>query len=460
MDALRRLSRLPDSHLAALARAHLAGVRAALGVALDALPDDAGAAECRAALAEVAAVLAPEGSPPEGEPGTLPGTTEAEGSVTTGAVTTGDMSTRAMAAGAMAADSAAAGSTADSSADESTPPMGTPVPVTREPVAPVPPDPLEPQEPVPAKPSVRPSPHADAELAALAAELTRSQECATFLGPLAVPEADDTAALWSWFQLTLLRLPSAYATRWRARAADLAVAARTAPEERWDEWRALDGVEVVLPPLPRAGVTGVRLGAAGPLADWAVTAAGGVHGVLPASGDRSPLALCVVLSGWVAELAARDGQLHHCLESVAHRGVIPLCDAEARATYRQELAQRLGRLARQTPGSPEELRAALAVDEALCSVLHLPPAAPGSWWARVAEASQRMVLELRRRVRDNGGDVAVQVLAPTYREARRRTGGNDIPLDAGGRKGQVLAGLRLWASVEGRELPGRVVYRA
>ncbi|MEV0441234.1 hypothetical protein AB0I84_43225 [Streptomyces spectabilis] len=442
MDALRRLSRLPDSHLAALARAHLAGVRAALGVALEALPDDAGAAECRAALAEVTAVLAPEGSPPEGEPGTLPGTTEAEGSVTTGA---------------MAADSAADASAADASADESTPPMGTPVPVTREPVAPVPQDPLE---PVPAKPSVRPSPHADVELAALAAELTRSQECATFLGPLAAPEADDTAALWRWFQLTLLRLPSAYATRWRARAADLAVAARAAPEERWDEWRALDGVEVVLPPLPRAGVTGVRLGAAGPLADWAVTAAGGVHGVLPASGDRSPLALCVVLSGWVAELASRDGQLHHCLESVAHRGVVPLCDADARATYRQELAQRLGRLARQTPGSPEELRAALAVDEALCSVLHLPPAAPGSWWARVAEASQRMVLELRRRVRDNGGDVAVQVLAPTYREARRRTGGNDIPLDAGGRKGQVLAGLRLWASVEGRELPGRVVYRA
>ncbi|QDQ15643.1 hypothetical protein [Streptomyces spectabilis] len=447
MDALRRLSRLSDSHLAALARAQLAGMRAALDVALEALPDDAGAAECRAALTEVAALLAPDGTPPEGESGTLPTTSEVDGPVAAGAVTTGVM---------------AAGSAADgSAADESTPPMGTPVPVARKPVAPMPPEPVPvPPEPMPTQPTPRPSPDADPALAALAAELTRSQECATFLGPLAVPEGDDTAALWRWFQLTLLRLPSTYATRWRARAADLAVAARTAPEERWDEWRALDGVEVVLPPLPRAGVTGVRLGAAGPLADWAVTAAGGVHSVLPASADRSPLALCVVLSGWVAELAALDRQLHHCLESVAHRGVIPLCDAELRAPYRHELAQRLGRLARQTPGSAEELRAALAVDEALCSVLHLPPAAPGSWWARVAEASQRMVLELRRRVRDNGGDVAVQVLAPTYREARRRTGGNDIPLDAGGRKGQVLAGLRLWASVEGRELPGRVVYRA
>ncbi|MEW2524329.1 hypothetical protein [Streptomyces sp. NPDC047071] len=429
MDALRRLSRLPDSHLAALARAHLAGLRAALGVALEALPDDAGARECRAALAEVAAALAPEGAVGS-SPGRAPTSDEAASA------------TEATGAAAVAAES-----------DESTPPMGTPVPVTREPVTSVPPEPVA--RPSPSVPAV------DPELAALAAELTCSQESASFLGPLAVPGDADTAALWRWFQLTLLRLPGAYATRWRARADQLAVAARDATEERWDEWRALDGVEVLLPPLPRAGVTGVRLGATGSLAPWAVAAADGDHGAPGAVGElRSPLAVGVVLAGWVTELTCLDVQLHHCLESVTRRGVAPLCDAEHRAAYRLELAQRLGRLARQPPGSPEELRAALAVDEALCSVLHLPPAAPGSWWARVAEASQRAVLELRRRVRDSGADVAVQVLAPTYREARRRTGGNDIPLDAGGRKGQVLAGLRLWAHVDGRELPGRAVYRA
>lgn len=437
MDALRRLSRLPDSHLAALARAHLAGLRAALGVALEALPDDTGARECRAALAEVTAALAAEGAVGS-SPGRAPASDEAAEGMGASAEATG-ASVEAMGASAEAAES-----------DESTPPMGTPVPVTREPVASVPPEPV-----------VRPSPAVDPELAALAAELTRSQECATFLGPLAVPGDADTAALWRWFQLTLLRLPGAYATRWRARADQLAVAARDATEERWDEWRALDGVEVLLPPLPRAGVTGVRLGATGSLADWAVAAADGDHSAPRAAGElRSPLAVCVVLAGWVTDLACLDVQLHHCLESVTRRGVAPLSEAEHRAAYRLELAQRLGRLARQPPGSPEELRAALAVDEALCSVLHLPPAAPGSWWARVAEASQRAVLELRRRVRDSGADVAVQVLAPTYREARRRTGGNDIPLDAGGRKGQVLAGLRLWAHVDGRELPGRAVYRA
>ncbi|MEI5101077.1 hypothetical protein RB200_24155 [Streptomyces sp. PmtG] len=60
VDALRRLGRLPGTPLGVLARAQLAGLHAALSVALDALPDDAGAAECRAALAEITAALLPD----------------------------------------------------------------------------------------------------------------------------------------------------------------------------------------------------------------------------------------------------------------------------------------------------------------------------------------------------------------------------------------------------------------
>jgi hypothetical protein len=174
----------------------------------------------------------------------------------------------------------------------------------------------------------------------------------------------------------------------------------------------------------------------------------------------TPLDVWVQLAGWVTGLAGLDGQLHHCLESLTHRGTLPLRAQEHRDAYQHEILQRLTRFARAPQDSPTALRAALAVDEALCSVVHLPPAAPGSWWAEVAETSQRTVLALRRRVQGAGADVDVKALAPAaYRDARQHTGGNDIPLDAGGRKGQVLAGLRLWARIDGRELPGRVVYR-
>ncbi|WP_158692104.1 hypothetical protein, partial [Streptomyces aurantiacus] len=64
---------MPDSRLALLARAQLAGLHAALSMALDALPDDAGSRECRAALAEVAAALrAGDSCAPAAPPGERP----------------------------------------------------------------------------------------------------------------------------------------------------------------------------------------------------------------------------------------------------------------------------------------------------------------------------------------------------------------------------------------------------
>ncbi|MGX1660833.1 hypothetical protein [Streptomyces sp. NPDC055366] len=315
---------------------------------------------------------------------------------------------------------------------------------------------------VPARGPAGPDAAADAELLPLCGELVSSPETSEYLGPLRAPTTADTSTRWLWLHTTLLRLPAAYATKWRERAQlSAAFAAADPADERWIEWWAYDREQVLVPPLSRFGAPGVRLNAAGVRPDWALDAAEAAW-VPPAVGaeDRAPLEVWVQLAGWVAELARLDGQLHHCLESLTHRGTLALHTPEHLGAYRHEVSQRLTRLARAPRDSPAELRAALAVDEALCSVIHLPPAAPGSWWAEVAETSQRAVLGLRRRVQGSGSDVEVKALAPSaYRDARQRTGGNDIPLDAGGRKGQVLAGLRLWARVEGRELPGRVVYR-
>ncbi|MFI8992681.1 hypothetical protein [Streptomyces sp. NPDC053542] len=298
------------------------------------------------------------------------------------------------------------------------------------------------EEPGVALAAETPKSRAGDELATLAGELATSGEAADYLGPLAVPAAADVARLWRWFHLTLLRLPRPYADRWRERARVMGARAGCAGRERWTEWPALEEEHLLVPPLPEHDVPGLRI------------VGEGRTSAVPAPADKY-----AVLAQWVTGLAAMDEQLHHGLESLTHRGLLPLQEAEHRNAYVRELNGRIDRLARQAGDSPAALRAALAVDEAVCSVVHLPPAAPGSWWAELAQASQRIVLDLRRRARERGADVAVEVLAPSYKEARQRTGGNDIPLDAGGRTGQVLAVLRLWASVEGRELRGRVVYR-
>ncbi|MGW6057766.1 hypothetical protein [Streptomyces sp. NPDC055189] len=399
MDALRALCALPGSRLGTAARAQLAGVHTTLSELLRAWPDDQGAEQCRAALREVEHLLAPaadEPAPPQERAGARP-------------------------ARGPAPVPAAARAPARGAAPE-------------------------------------------AELAALVEELAASTEAADYLGPLRLPDPADPAGTpgrWLWLHTTLLRLPGTSAAKWRERARSAAPAAKSPAGEQWIEWWAHEREQVLVPPLPHLGAPGIRLTAAGARPDWALDAtdAAAAHLVRGAE-NGTPLGVWVQLAGWVSGLAQLDGQLHHCLESLTHRGTLALHSPEHRDAYQHEISQRLTRFARAPEDSPAALRAALAVDEALCSVIHLPPAAAGSWWAEVAETSQRTVLALRRSVQGRGADVDVKALAPSaYRDARQRTGGNDIPLDAGGRKGQVLAGLRLWARIDGRELPGRVVYR-
>ncbi|MFE7835019.1 hypothetical protein ACFU53_02765 [Streptomyces sp. NPDC057474] len=419
MDAFRTLlGRAPGSWLAVMTRAQLAGLHVALSELLDSCPDDPAAEECRAVLGELESLLEVSGVP---------------GGVGFPAV------------------GPPAGGTATGVGPDGVPPA----PVT----APTPfPGPFVTRTTQSAAWVHGNAPTADPELSSLAGELVNSAEAVDYLGPLQLPAGADTPVLWRWFHLTLLRLPAAQVPKWRARAEGLPVAEPTGAQ--WIEWGVLDREQVVLPPLPRYGVAGVRLGPQGGAVRWALDAAG-IEDTEPEGDSRSPLQVWAVLAGWVAALAELDDQAHHCVESLTHRGTLPLAEPAHRRAYQQELAQRISRLAarRGAHDPSSELQAALAVDEALCSVVHLPPAAPGSWWAEIAETSQRAVLEVRRRARAHGADVAVEVLAPSYREARQRTGGNDMPLDAGGRKGQVLAGLRLWARIDGRELPGRVVYR-
>ncbi|MDN3025881.1 hypothetical protein [Streptomyces sp. S.PB5] len=449
MDALRTLlSRAPGSYLALTARAQLVGLHSVLCELLAALPDDPGVEECRAVLREVESILAagaaglpaPAATMPRSDGKTVRGPSGTGAEVVPGTSTAAVLAAVPHPAPCATADDPAAVSAAAAVRE-------APVPTSL--------------DRTPSAAGVhRPGSGADPELSALVGEFVASPEAVDYLGPVQLPSSADTPALWRWFHLAMLRLPTVHVPKWRERAGQLALADPAGAE--WVEWRALDREQVLVPALPRYQSAGVRLGVRGEAAPWALEAADceETPGTAPVGEGQPQLPVWVVLAGWVAGLGELDDQLHHCVESLTHRGTVSLRDPAHRLAYRQELAQRISRLAaRRSQDSAAELHAALAVDEALCSVVHLPPAATGSWWAEVAEASQRAVLEVRRRARGRGADVAVEVLAPFYREARQRTGGNDIPLDAGGRKGQVLAGLRLWARIDGRELPGRVVYR-
>ncbi|MER6127020.1 hypothetical protein ABT173_31410 [Streptomyces sp. NPDC001795] len=283
---------------------------------------------------------------------------------------------------------------------------------------------------VPPRPSVPPL-SAASPMRTLAEELAASAELADF-APGAVPPApegpDTEERVRRWFHLTLLRLPERHADAWRARA--------TAVEAPAGEpWRTLRGwADEMLFPPPGDGRPGVRT-----VRDKTVEPA-----------DLAELVL---------SLAGYDEDLCLLLDGVWTGGSERLADPQVLEAYRGELTKRLELLQRSPQDGPERLRAGVSVDEALCSVTHLPPGAPGSWWSRLAEESHATVLEMGRRLRAAGRNVEAVLPARPYGRARSHTRGDDIRLGVGGRPGDTLTCLRLWLRVDDQVFPGRVVHR-
>ncbi|WP_143052596.1 hypothetical protein [Streptomyces sp. cf386] len=227
----------------------------------------------------------------------------------------------------------------------------------------------------------------------------------------------------------MLRLPDRHVGVWRARAAEADPAAQGAWETRrgWAD-------EVLLPPSGD-GRPGLRT----------------VRDKVTEPSD---------LAGLVLALHEYDEALCLLLDRVWTGGSTRLTDPQVSLAYRTELTKRLESLERSPRGSTERLRASVAVDEALCSVTHLPPGAPGSWWNRLAEESHAAALDLCRQLLAAGRNVEVVLPARPYRQARHHTRAtDDIRLGVGGRPGDTLACLRLWLRVDDQEFPGRVVHR-
>ena len=246
------------------------------------------------------------------------------------------------------------------------------------------------------------------------------------------------AQLWRRAHVAALRLPPAAADAWRA-----AVAAALPPPAGSAPSRTLPG-DADLALVPSHGAEPGWHTATAASADPEI-----VRCLRTTDGPRGELArLCTCVLGMV-EL---DDELLLGLESVRFRGLGGFDDT-LRTAFRRELIDRLTALGATAHGTPASFEALLLVDEALHSVLHIPVPAAGSWWARLNERSRTLVFDARR---DHPG-TDVMVLARSYREAKTKTGGRDIryPFDG---SGNVLSCLRLWAQVDGRQLPGRVVW--
>lgn len=273
----------------------------------------------------------------------------------------------------------------------------------------------------------------------LAAAFAADPEVALWLGATPVLHRD-AGETWRRLWLAFLRLPPDAAEPWRARARAVA------DGERPPHWQEVAGGAQVLVE-PAFGVAGLR-----------ESPSAGTHPDVPA------------LPGWPAELgtlatqvltlAGLDPALHHALESRRSRDVHPLDDEANRADLHRDLVRRLAYLARADAGTPAALRELSMVDEALCSVVHVPPAHPDSWWGSVGRRSRALLTAAAAELRRGGADVEVRVVPPgDYTAQERWIGRNNVACPAPGRPAsQILACLRCYLRLGPDVHPGRVVY--
>lgn len=157
-----------------------------------------------------------------------------------------------------------------------------------------------------------------------------------------------------------------------------------------------------------------------------------------------------------------DPECCHALEDLERHGVHRLDDHQ-RSRYRAALVQCWERV-RDESQDPETMwRDWVRLDEAVHSLVFDPPAAAGSWWARLQALSRGQLDAVAHRVRSAGVQVAWRLLRGPYMDVVKYSDRNTDPDIApqarlATPRGEVVACLRVYSAIGGRELPGRVMY--
>ena len=267
-------------------------------------------------------------------------------------------------------------------------------------------------------------------------------------------QASQDSELWSEVQRLFLRLPGSLAVTWRQQATRIAQEAGVVVDHSLGNAEVLPWTrdEEVYPGLSGAvQAPGLRLDRSAPLPV--------PLSELGLAEELRPLGCAVALALYFSE---RDKQnLYHALKAVDPFGVNSLSDQEQRERYTTELLFRLRRVAERESGPPADaLWARIDLDEALCSLLYLPPVnRETSWWGRLQQEVRRTLDRIADKARQAGIKAQLQPLWGPYAKVCDRSSG-DLEIDSGFPAGEVVASLRVFAQVNQEAIPGRVLHRS
>jgi hypothetical protein len=157
-----------------------------------------------------------------------------------------------------------------------------------------------------------------------------------------------------------------------------------------------------------------------------------------------------------------EPDLHHALKSVFSFDVVSLHEKpEHHHLYIQALSDRLQRIHKTEENTDLilNLRAWIDMDEAIHSLVFIPPAERYSWWGKLQQESRRILKKVADKAIKAGHDVRIKQLSGLYADICAYSK-DDLQLDCGGTPGEVLTCLRLYTRINQEENPGRVLFRS
>jgi hypothetical protein len=268
--------------------------------------------------------------------------------------------------------------------------------------------------------------------------------------------------LWNEIQRLLLRIPEKQAQIWRDRTLKLAHDVGAIANHSVYKQLPFNRCEIMYPGLMGSTKsTGLCLSDRIPISSQLVT-------------ENTPEELkflAGVVSTWI-KFIHTDTSLHHALKSVDRFGVRSLNSDSERSKYATALLERFRRVqittnqnttnqitTNQNTDPIAELRARLDLDEAIHSLVYLPPCDRYSWWGKLQQEARRTLDTAIERVRNTGNQIQIRPLWGTYADIYAYSK-DDLLLDTGGIPGEVSACLRLYAKINDEVLPGRVLFRS
>ncbi|MCC5615606.1 hypothetical protein LC605_11090 [Nostoc sp. CHAB 5836] len=292
------------------------------------------------------------------------------------------------------------------------------------------------------------NPPDDLKLSHLREAFNSDSELSYYLGNSQLQSQTDSD-LWNEIQRKLLRVPEDLAASWQQRTLDLAQEVGAIADNSNLYQLPFIRDEIIYP-----GLSGTVKTQGLSLSQQALS-----NSQIPQGNTSDILAGFLYLYIKFIEI---DPDLHHALKSVFSFDIISFhSKPERRHQYIEALSDRFQRIQKAEKNTDPLLilRAWIDMDEAIHSLVFVPPAERYSWWGKLQNESRRILKKVTDEANNAGNEVRIRQLSGLYADICALSK-DDLQLDCGGIPGEVLTCLRIYARINQEESPGRVIFRS